>query len=257
MRIPVKIEAFEGPMDLLLHLIDKNEINIYDIPIFEITEQYLEYINNMEVIDLDIMSEFLVMAATLLNIKSRMLLPKEEEEDSEEDPRVELVNRLIEYKLFKYMSEELQDKQEDASKVVFKHSSLPYEIATYQEEIPVDDLLSDLTLSKLNEIFNSLLKKQVDKIDPVRSKFGKIEREEINLSDKMSEIQEYGILHKRFSFRNLLSCQSSKMELVVSFLCILELIKLGHIEIEQDEHFNDIRITYLPENIIDIQEVDF
>ncbi|MEG2774828.1 MAG: segregation/condensation protein A, partial [Acetivibrio sp.] len=112
MSISVKLEAFEGPLDLLLHLIDKNKVNIYDIPIAMITEQYLEYIAAMKTKDMDIMSEFLVMAATLLNIKSRMLLPKDEtQEEEEEDPRKELVERLLEYKMYKYISYELKDRQ--------------------------------------------------------------------------------------------------------------------------------------------------
>ena len=106
MGIPVKLEAFEGPLDLLLHLIDKNKINIYDIPIVQITEQYMEYIRQMERKKLDIMSEFLVMAATLLRIKSEMLLPREIKEDGEiVDPRQELVERLLEYKMYKYISQ--------------------------------------------------------------------------------------------------------------------------------------------------------
>ena len=106
MSIPVKLEAFEGPLDLLLHLIDKNKVNIYDIPIVEITEQYLEYIKQMDTKNLEIMSEFLVMAATLVKIKSKMLLPVEESEEEEAvDPRQELVDRLLEYKMYKYISE--------------------------------------------------------------------------------------------------------------------------------------------------------
>src|SRR5262245_34285412 len=105
MSIPVKLEAFEGPLDLLLHLIDKNKVNIYDIPISLITEQYLEYIKLMDSKNLEIMSEFLVMAATLINIKSKMLLPVEVNEEEEViDPRQELVDRLLEYKMYKYMS---------------------------------------------------------------------------------------------------------------------------------------------------------
>ena len=109
MSIRVKLEAFEGPLDLLLHLIDKNKINIYDIPIVEITDQYLDYIKQMEEKNLEIMSEFLVMAATLINIKSRMLLPAVETEDEQDaDPRQELVDKLLEYKMFKYVSEKLR-----------------------------------------------------------------------------------------------------------------------------------------------------
>lgn len=258
MGIPVKLEAFEGPLDLLLHLIDKNKINIYDIPIIVITEQYLDYIRQMDTKDLDVMSEFLVMAATLVNIKSKMLLPIEENEDEEVvDPRQELVERLLEYKMYKYISEELRDKQLDASRVLFKPPTIPFEIAEYREDIDVEGLLSDLTLSKLHEIFKSIVKKQVDKIDPIRSKFGRIEREEINLADKFSQIQEYGLLHKTFSFRSLLEAQHTKMEIIVIFLGILELIKIGRIHIEQECLFEDIIITYLAEDVIQMEEASF
>ena len=115
MALSVKLEVFEGPLDLLLHLIEKNKVDIYDIPIVVITAQYLEYIRQMQTQDMNVMSEFLVMAATLLDIKCRMLLPKEvNEEGEEEDPRAELVQRLLEYKMYKYMSYELKDRQVDA-----------------------------------------------------------------------------------------------------------------------------------------------
>lgn len=258
MSIPVKLEAFEGPLDLLLHLIDKNKVSIYDIPIVVITEQYLEYIRQMDSKNLDIMSEFLVMAATLINIKSKMLLPVEETEEEEViDPRQELVNRLLEYKMYKYISEELKDRELDASRVMFKPPTIPQEIADYKEDIPVEDLLSDLTLAKLHEIFKSIVKKQVDKIDPIRSKFGKIEKEEINLNDKFIQIQEYGLLHRKFSFRNLLETQHSRMEVIVTFLGILELIKMGRISIEQECLFDDIIITYHANDIIQMEEVSF
>ena len=118
MGISVKLEQFEGPLDLLLHLIDKNKVDIFDIPIVEITNQYMEYLHAMETEDMSVMSEFLVMAATLLDIKARMLLPKEvNEEGEEEDPRQELVERLLEYKMYKYMSYELRDRQMDAEQI--------------------------------------------------------------------------------------------------------------------------------------------
>lgn len=258
MSIPIKLEAFEGPLDLLLHLIDKNKINIYDIPIVEITEQYLEYISQMKERNLEIMSEFLVMAATLVNIKSKMLLPPDENEEEEQvDPRQELVERLLEYKMYKYISEELKDKQSDASRILFRQPAIPQEIADYKEEVNVEELLGDLTLSRLHEIFKSLVKKQTDKIDPIRSKFGKIEKEEINLSDKFKQIQEYGLMHRNFSFKSLMAAQHTKMEVIVSFLCILELIKMGRIRIEQESLFDDISITYMAEDIVQIEEVSF
>lgn len=255
MAIPVKLEVFEGPLDLLLHLIEKNKIDIYDIPIALITEQYMDYLKAMEKQDLDNMSEFLVMAATLLKIKSRMLLPQEEtEEEEQEDPRQELVERLLEYKMYKYMSLELRDRHTDADKMMFKKSTLPPEVADFKEEINLEELIGDLTLSKLNNIFQSVMKKQVDKIDPVRSKFGKIEKEEVNLSKKMRYVQEYGLANKKFSFRKLLEEQNDKMDLIVTFLCVLELMKMGRVSIIQEEIFDDILIEYLADDVIEIDE---
>lgn len=258
MGIPVKLEAFEGPLDLLLHLIDKDKINIYDIPIVQITEQYMEYIRQMESKNLEVMSEFLVMAATLLRIKSAMLLPREEKEDGEVvDPRQELVERLLEYKMYKYISQELKDRQMDASMMVFKPSTIPPEIADYKEEVDVGELLSDLTLSKLHTIFQSIMKRQEDKIDPIRSKFGRIEKEEINLADKILKIQEYGLKQRHFSFRTYLESQKDKMEIIVTFLGILELMKMGRLAISQKELFDDIEIDYLAEDIAPVDNFSF
>lgn len=255
MSIPVKLEAFEGPLDLLLHLIDKNKVNIYDIPIVEITEQYMEYIKLMETKNLDIMSEFLVMAATLINIKSKMLLPKDEKADeTEEDPRKELVERLLEYKMYKFISYELKDKEMDAAKIIYKPSSLPSEVSNYKEKIDTAGLLSDLTLAKLHAIFQSVIKKQVDKIDPIRSNFGRIEKEEINFYEIIQNIQEYGLLHKSFSFRSFLEKQSSKMEVIVAFLGILELMKIGQVEIVQENLFDDITIDFIGNGIAEFDD---
>lgn len=244
MALSVKLEVFEGPLDLLLHLIEKNKIDIYDIPIVEVTDQYLAYIKQMETEDMNIMSEFLVMAATLLDIKCRMLLPREENEDGEEeDPRAELVQKLLEYKLYKYMSFELRDRQVDAEKMWFKKPMLPKEVQDYQYPIDYKELLGDVNLVKLNEIFKSVMRKQEDKIDPIRSKFGKIEKDEINLEEKQAYIEEYVKNHKKFSFRGLLEKQGNKMEIIVTFLAVLEMMKQGMISIEQEENFADIIIT--------------
>lgn len=243
MDMTVKLQVFEGPLDLLLHLLDKNKVNIYDIPIVEITNQYMEYLEEMRRRDLNILSEFLVMAATLIDIKSRMLLPSTgEEEDEEEDPRNELVQQLLEYKMYKCMAYELKDLQMDASRVLFKEPTIPEEVLAYEEPINMEELISDVTLAKLNEIYKSIMKKQVDKIDPVRSKFGKIEKEEVSLEDKMAELEEYALNHKHFSFRNLLEKQCSKVEIIVTFLAILELMKMGKIYISQEHIFDDIKI---------------
>ena len=219
MAIPVKLEVFEGPLDLLLHLIDKNKIDIYDIPIAEITEQYLDYIR-------------------------KMLLPREvNEEGEEEDPRAELVERLLEYKMYKYMAYELKDRQMDAGQVLYRAKNLPKEVASYRPPLNYEELLGDLTLNKLQDIFQSMLKRQEDKIDPVRSNFGKIEKDEIDMDAKMVYIEDYVRSHRTFSFRSLLEKQHSKVEIIVTFMVILEMMKLGRIGIVQEHLFDDIQIT--------------
>ena len=244
MALPVKIENFEGPLDLLLHLIDVNKFNIFDIPIVEITEQYLEFVRNMETKDLNVMSEFLVMAATLLDIKAKMLLPVEVNEEGEEiDPREELVQKLLEYKMYKYMSYELKDRMQDAAKAMYKDPTIPEEVEGYMEPVDLEKLLGDLTLKKLNEIFQSVMKRQNDKVDPIRSKFGKIEKEEVSLEDKLDFVEQYAIEHGTFSFKKMLEGQKSKMQIVVTFLAVLELMKTGKIVIRQEATFSDIIIT--------------
>lgn len=244
MSLSVKLEVFEGPLDLLLHLIDKNKIDIYDIPIVVITEQYLDYIKQMETEDMNIMSEFLLMAATLLDIKCKMLLPKEvNEEGEEEDPRAELVQKLLEYKMYKYMSFELKDRQFNAEKYLYKRPTIPKEVAQYQAPLDYEVLLGDMNLKKLHTIFKETIKRQGDKIDPVRSQFGNIEKDEVNLDEKMIYIENYIKTHDQMSFRELLEKQHSKMEIIVTFLVVLEMMKMGTLLISQDNLFGDIIIT--------------
>ncbi len=248
MAIPVKLEVFEGPLDLLLHLIDKNKVDIYDIPIVEITNQYMEYIRNMQEADLNVMSEFLLMAATLLDIKCRMLLPKEVNEDGEEeDPRQELVEQLLQYKMYKYMAYELKDRQVEAEFILYREAPLPQEIQDYVEPVDLQVLLDGLTLSKLRKVFDEVMKRQENKIDPVRSKFGRIEKEEVPLQLRLSYVQDYARKYRRFSFRQLLLEQRSKTNVVVTFLAILELMKDGTIYAVQDEDGGEIMIQSLLE----------
>lgn len=245
MGIPVKLQVFEGPLDLLLHLIDKNKIDIYDIPIVEITNQYMDYIRAMEREDLNVMSEFLVMAATLLDIKCRMLLPKEVKEDGEEeDPRQELVEQLLEYKMYKYMSYELRDREAEGQRALYRAPDLPEEVKEYVEPIDMDALLGDLTLAKLNSIFQDVIRRQADKIDPVRSTFGKIEKETVTLSQRMEDIRTFARKSRRLSFRELLTSQKSRTQIVVTFLAVLQMMKEGSIRTEQEQPFDDILITW-------------
>ena len=138
--ISYKLDAFEGPLDLLLHLIEKNKIDIYDIPIVQITEQYLEYVNRLEEEDLEIISDFLIMAVTLLEIKAKMLLPAKEEEEEEGDVREELVQRLLEYKKYKEMGKLLHKKEEAAPMSIQKEPRIPEEVERYSPPLDIDDL---------------------------------------------------------------------------------------------------------------------
>ena len=264
MSISYKLEQFEGPLDLLLHLIEKNKVSIYDIPIAEITDQYLEYVSQMEREDLNVVSEFLVMAATLLDIKSRMLLPAEvNEEGEEEDPRAELVERLLEYKMYKYMAFELKDRELDAEKVFYKNPTIPKEVARYEPPVDLDKLLDGLTLAKLQRIFESVMKRREDKVDPIRSNFGTIRQEPVSLEEKITSVMDYARKHRRFSFRAMLERQGDKLEVVVTFLALLELMKIGKIHLTQEHLFDDMEIETLEEegneeelNLEDIEELN-
>ena len=244
MALSVKIESFEGPLDLLLHLIDINKFHIFDIPIVEITAQYMDYLKGMEAQDLNVMSEFLVMAATLLDIKARMLLPVEVDEEGEEiDPREELVQKLLEYKMYKYMSYELRDRLAMAGKNLYKPPTVPPEVSQYEPPVDLEELVGDLTLQQLNGIFQSILKRQTEKIDPIRSKFGEIRQEEVSLDGKMQDLRAYAREHSAFRFSTLLEGQKSRVQKIVTFLAILELMKTGEISIVQERLFDDILIT--------------
>ena len=197
----------------------------------------------MEKQDLDIVSEFLVMAATLIDIKTKMLLPKKvNEEGKEEDPREELVNQLLEYKKFRYIANELKGKQIEAQKSMFKPPTIPKEVEKYEEPVDIHALLADVTLMKLKSIFEEVMKRQREKVDPIRSKFGKIEKDEVSLVERISDIKKYALQYKKFSFRVLLERQNSKMNVIVTFLAVLELIKGSVIRVEQEYIFDDILI---------------
>ena len=240
MKIDVKLEAFEGPLDLLLHLIEKNKVNIYDIPIVEITNQYMEYIQEMErSTSMESMSEFLVMAATLLKIKSRMLLPKEEKEE-EEDPREELVQRLVEYKMCRYAAGELKDMSVDAEKVFYKPETIPKEIREYEEPIRPLEIVGDVTLEKLNQVFQIVMRRKKDREDPVRSRFGKIEKEKYKVEDRMRDIRRQIQGLRRINFRTLLDIQPTKEMVIVTFLAVLELMKVGQVTVSQESNFGEI-----------------
>ncbi len=243
-EISYKLEQFEGPLDLLLHLIEKDKINIYDIPIADITEQYLGYIEHMERPDLDVMSEFLVMAAELLEIKARMLLPREVDPETgqEIDPREELVERLIAHRRYKAMAGELADLMVEASGRIYKEPTVPREVAEYTAPVDLDSLLDGVTLTSLQSVFEQVMKRSRDRVDPVRSEFGKIKKEKVSLENKLGSLLKYTRSHRKFSFRHLLEKQATKTEIIVTFLAVLELTKIGRLHITQDHTGADLEI---------------
>ncbi len=243
MQYHVKIDAFEGPLDLLLHLINRLEIDIYDIPVSEITEQYMLYIHTMQELHLDIASEYLVMAATLLSIKSRMLLPKQEEdlfddefgEEPEEDPRDELMKRLIEYRRFKEAAEDLRTLEEDRSHV---YTKAPSDLSEFVSESSAQIDSLNVTIYDVLGAFQKMLRrKKIQK--PVQTK---IARQEIPIEKRMEEIlADLKSRPGRRKFQDLFP-SDSKEHLVVTFLAILELMKTHSIVIEQENNFSDIYV---------------
>jgi segregation and condensation protein A len=242
----VKIDAFEGPLDLLLHLINRLEIDIYDIPVAQITEQYLIYIQTMTELKLDIASEFLVMAATLLAIKSKMLLPKHEDEfqdlDSEityeEDPRDELVERLIEYRKFKEAAHDLKSLEEERGLMFTKP---PSDLSGFVKEKQPEKTELDITLYDMLAAFQKLLRRK--KLQ--RPLATRIARQEISIESRMTEIMvELKQLKVRKNFNDLFP-YPAKEHIVVTFLAVLELIKRKEIDVEQTENFGDIFVQAL------------
>ena len=243
MAIQVKLDVFEGPLDLLLHLIDKNKLNIYDVHISIVTEQYIEYLNKMEQMDMGIASEFILMAATLLSIKSKMLIPTIEEEDIVDDPREELINQLILYKRYKKIGQELNKIIESSDEKVFKNSSFPEEFSAEEKEYNMNELLNGISLECLQNIFCKIVKQQHEKIDPIRSNFNSIVKEEFTTQDKINYLILKLKEKQQLLFSQLLFEQNSKNECIVLFLAMLELVKTNSIRIVQNDLFEDIIIS--------------
>jgi segregation and condensation protein A len=235
--LQVKLEVFEGPLDLLLHLIKKNEIDIYDIPITVITRQYLEYLEMMKSLNLDIAGEFLLMAATLLHIKSKMLLPPSEDEaadenaEPEEDPRAELVRRLLEYQRFKDAALDL-NCADLLDREVFTRTFFQEEFLKEAEEAVV----GEATLFDLLEA----LKKVLETVPP--EEFQEISLEHLSLKDKINEVMEALWERETLAFQELFTPATPRREVIVTFLALLELLRLRMIKIFQPAQFGPIRI---------------
>ena len=231
MSYKVKLDVFEGPLDLLLYLIKKNEIDIYDIPIAAITEQYLEYLELMRMLDLNIAGEFLVIAATLIHIKSKMLLPPDEKEllpEEEEDPREELVRRLVEYKKFKEVAGILQDLEGQRKKMFTR--DIPFEVEP-------GEVFFEASLFDLITAFTRVLK------DVPKEMFQEIIKDEFTVEQKVHDLLHMLVVTPAISLFELFKNSKNKTEIIAMFLAVLELIRLKEIIVVQKKNFSDIEIV--------------
>ena len=236
MDYKITINDFEGPMDLLLHLIKTNDVDIRDISIEQITKQYLDFINKMEEMNLNVASEYLIMAAELLEIKSSILLPRKEKvEEIEEDPKEQLINRLIEYKKYKEITSDFKKLEEDRKKYFTKSVE---NLSLYRNEEEQLDL-GDVDLDQLLEVFQKfLIRKEEEK--PLNTK---ISKKEYSVKDRSEEIRKILKNKKRIDFEELFEIHK-KDYTIVTFLSILSMARKQEITIKQDDNFDNIYLTY-------------
>lgn len=233
-KYKIELEIFEGPIDLLLYLIRKNEVDIYDIPIEKITAQYLHYLELMKMLNLDIAGEYLVMAATLIYIKSKMLLPPEERiteegEELEEDPRADLVRQLLEYKRFKELAQFLHQRETEIGK--------SYTRGVSKETLPKEELnLGEISIFDLISAFNQAL----ERLESQTIKT--IPEESFTVEERMQYLLEILAEKGRLNLTQIFSRMTTRVEIVVTFLALLELVKDGKIRFTQESPFEDVFI---------------
>ncbi len=227
----IKLDQFEGPLDLLLFFIKRDELNIYDIPISKITNEFLEYVNLIKILDLEIAGDFILMASTLMHIKVRMLLPRELDEKGDEiDPRAELIQALLEYKKYKEMSEELSFFESSQRKVNFRGNfSEDEKIAPPEYET----LLRNVSIFDLAKAF----KKALDSIKP--EVFHEIKKINITIDEQISYILNKLDEMKELHFLSLIDGMNEKLRIVITFIALLEITKMGMIGIKESPNFND------------------
>jgi segregation and condensation protein A len=234
----IKLDQFEGPLDLLLFFIKRDELNIYDIPIAKITKEFLEYVNLIKMLDLEVAGDFILMASTLMHIKVRMLLPREIDEKGEEiDPRAELVQALLEYKKYKEMSEELSFFESNQRKISFRgnYSIDPKE--TYSE---YEILLKDVSIYDLAKTFKKII--EGIKEEPVHEIF----KVNVTIDEQIEHILK--LIEEKFeiSFLDLVEGMNEKIRIVVTFIALLELTKMGKIGIKTTKNFNNFILYKIP-----------
>lgn len=235
----VNLDIYNGPVDLLLYLIRKEEVNIYDIPIARITDQYLEHIEALQILDMDIVGDFLVMAATLMYIKSYMLLPRttaREEEEEEEDPRLFLVKQLLEYKQYKESSLMLASKAAEWEKK-WPRMIKPFPLETTDEDKGEQLPLEGIRIWDLLQKFSQLMKQTLSNVS------AKVTYDDTPIQDYMNEVLERVHLHTMISFTDLFEGIRERSRIIGFFLALLELVRLNRIRIEQPVNYADIQIS--------------
>jgi len=248
MSIEIRLEKFEGPLDLLLHLIKTNEMDIYDIPMVDITEQYLAIIDQMKQLNLDIAGEFLLMAATLIHIKSRLLLPANDEitdEPDEDDPRAELVRRLLEYQRYKEASRVLEESSQLDRDIFVRSFSVPEYIGE------TDDVGETVGIYQLTAAFHQLLK------ETSRETYHEVLREQLSVADHIQLVLRRLSERPRLAFREIFSKNPARAEVVVTFLALLELVKMRMVQLAQTDRYGTIWLSMtVPSDQVDTLSVE-
>ncbi|OGU77428.1 MAG: segregation/condensation protein A [Ignavibacteria bacterium RBG_16_34_14] len=227
----IKLEHFEGPLDLLLFFIKRDELNIYDIPISKITKEFLEYVNLIKMLDLELAGDFILMASTLMHIKVRMLLPREVDEKGEEiDPRAELVKALLEYKRYKEVSDDLAYMESNQRKLNFRGNfSADEKVAVPEYEI----LLKNVTVYDLAKAFKQVLEGL--KEEPVHQ----IQRVSVSIDEQIEYIINLLEINNEVHFLTLIENMKERMRIIVTFIALLELVKIGRVKLKESKRFND------------------
>jgi segregation and condensation protein A len=230
----IKLEQFEGPLDLLLFFIKRDELNIYDIPISKITKEFLEYVNFIKMLDLEVAGDFILMASTLMHIKVRMLLPREVDEKGDEiDPRAELVAALLEYKRYKEMSEELSFFESNQRKVSFRGN---YAIDPRESYSEYESLLKDISIYDLAKAFKKII--EGIKEEPIHE----IAKVNVTIDEQIDHIVK--LIEDKFeiTFLDLIEGMKDKIRIVVTFIALLELTKMGRIGLRTSKDFNNFKL---------------
>jgi segregation and condensation protein A len=246
MSYKIKLQLFEGPLDLLLYLVKKDHLNIYDIPIAQVTEQYMNYLELMQILDLNVAGEFLVMAATLIQIKSKMLLPApaEEQPQEEEDPRSELIKQLLEYERFKQIAQELRQKETDQQDI-FKRPRL------LERDIPEGPPSSQYFESSIFDLISAFSRAVHD---TSKDLFYSVIKDEFTVEEKIHDILHDLLLRPSIRLSELFERAGQKVEIIVTFLAVLELVRMKEIICRQKEAFGSIEVIRNVNNIIPYEQ---